>query len=149
MIRAMTNRNSQYWMWAEACELLDRAERLHRQFFLPAAQVAGEASWEPPVDMFETDGALWLIVALPGVAAERIEISFGSGGLLVAGVRAWPAEARGAAIRRLELPAGRFERVIELPPGRFELVERRFVDGCLSLGLRKLTQPTTRTWMRT
>ena len=41
-------------------------------------------------------------------------------------------------IHRLELPYGRFERRIELPPGRFDVVRRELVDGCLTLGLRKL-----------
>ncbi|MBL6751885.1 MAG: Hsp20/alpha crystallin family protein [Nevskia sp.] len=133
-------------MWAEACELLDRADRLHRQFFHPGLRAASRPNWEPPVDMFETERALWLIVALPGVAVDQVDLSIDGTGLVVAAIRALPQEARGAAIRRLEIPAGRFERRIELPPGRFELVERRFADGCLTLGLRKLPSSAAEPW---
>lgn len=132
----MSRRDNPHWMWAEACELLDRAERLQRHFFQPPHRP--HAAWEPPVDVFETPDALWVVVALPGVAAAQVELFIENGGLVVTGVRALPGVVRGAQIRRLEIPTGRFERRISLPPGRFELVERRVVDGCLSLGLRKL-----------
>ena len=43
-----------------------------------------------------------------------------------------------AAIHRLEIPYGRFERRIALPAGRFEVARSDLVDGCLTLSLRKL-----------
>ena len=132
----MAPNDTRAWMWAEACELLDRAERLNRQFFQPMS--TRRAVWEPPVDLFETDRALWVVVALPGVAAEQIEMAIQGNRLIVAGVRSLPPQVRGAAIRRLEIPAGRFERHIELPPGHFEVVERSFANGCLMLGLGKI-----------
>ena len=58
-------------MWAEACALLDRAEQLHRQFFEPARAGTRLARWEPPIDVFETEQQLRIIVALPGVAPGR------------------------------------------------------------------------------
>lgn len=131
----MDDRQKPYSMWADAVALLDRADRLHRQFFEVSS--VRRAGWEPPVDVFETDHALWVVVALPGVNGDQVELAIRGGDLVVAGVRTLPRELRGAVIHRLELPAGRFERRIELPPGHYELVERRFGEGCLSLGLRK------------
>jgi HSP20 family molecular chaperone IbpA len=125
-------------MWAEACELLDRAERLHRQFFVPRRPDGRRPTWEPPVDLLETEGELWICVALPGVAKEHLEVLVESGVLIVTGERPMPGRTRGTKIHRLEIPYGRFERRIELPPGRFDVVQRELVDGCLSLGLRKL-----------
>jgi len=119
-------------MWAEACELLDRAERLQRQFFRPARS----AAWEPPVDVFETEQDLIIAVALPGVAPERLEVGFINGALVVAGERDLPAEA-GAIIRRLEIPHGRFERRIALPPRAYDIAQRELANGCLLLRLRK------------
>jgi HSP20 family protein len=54
-----------------------------------------------------------------------------------AGLRRLPAEARGAAIRRLEIPYGRFERSIRLPPARFELGQSELASGCLLISLTK------------
>jgi HSP20 family molecular chaperone IbpA len=125
-------------MWAEACELLDRAERLHRQFFVPQRAKGRQPTWEPPVDLMETEEELWICIALPGVAKEHLEVLVESGVLIVSGERPMRGRARGTTIHRLEIPYGRFERRIELPPGRYDVVRRELVDGCLTLGLRKL-----------
>lgn len=133
----MTRRNSPEAMWAEACALLDRAERLQREFFQPRAR-GGPVVWEPPVDVFEADHALRIIVALPGVPADRVELFVDGSTLVVSGVRSLPRELRDGTVRRMEIPAGRFERRIGLPPGRFELIEQRLADGCLTLTLRRI-----------
>jgi len=36
---------SRSWMWSEACEMLARAERLHREFFRPIRAVSRLAAW--------------------------------------------------------------------------------------------------------
>jgi HSP20 family molecular chaperone IbpA len=125
-------------MWAEACEFLDRAERIQRQFFRPGGSQTRTPVWEPPVDVFETERELVIEVALPGVEPGQVALLIDGRTLIIAGERKLPQEARGAAIRRLELPHGRFERRIELPPGRFEIAGRDLTNGCLLLTLRKL-----------
>ncbi|AWK86917.1 Hsp20/alpha crystallin family protein [Azospirillum thermophilum] len=125
------------WMWTEAVELLDRAERLHRQFFRPAPPAPRCACWTPPMDVYETDDALVVAVALPGVAPDQVEVRLADGVLAVAAERTLPLGRRGA-IRRLEIPHGRFERRVELPPGAFRLGGRDLVAGCLVLTLDKL-----------
>lgn len=110
---------------------------MHRQCFrLNPAHARGPV-WEPPVDMFETEHELSMIVALPGVPPDSVLVVIDGGALVVAGARPLPAPAR-AAVRRLEIPYGRFERRIDLPPGLFEIVQRELANGCLLLGLRKL-----------
>jgi HSP20 family molecular chaperone IbpA len=123
-------------MWAEACEMLDQVERLQRQFFRPSG-AALRPAWEPPVDVFETEDALLIVVALPGVAAEDLRVVAENRVLTVIGERRLPPESAGA-IHRLEIPHGRFERRLALPPGRYELTESNLSDGCLALQLRKL-----------
>lgn len=123
-------------MWADALEMLERAERLHRQFFQRAETTAG-AVWEPPADIFETEQGLVLLVALPGVPPEQIRVSFEGGILRIGGTRPWPEAVRRANILRLEIPHGRFERWLELPPGEFELERQELSDGCIAVYLRR------------
>ena len=59
------------WMWSEACEMLARAERLHRELFRPTGLAERLPVWEPPVDIIETDREVLVLVALPGVAPKR------------------------------------------------------------------------------
>lgn len=126
------------WMWAEACEMLARAERLHRQSFEPRRSASRLPVWHPPADVLETEREVLVLVALPGVDPGAVEAAIEDGALLVAGVRALPAELRGAAIHRMELPQGRFERRVPLPPGRYSsTVRRSFAEGCLLVRLDK------------
>jgi HSP20 family protein len=125
------------WMWSEACEMLARAERLHRDFFKPAGMQARLPAWEPPVDILETEFEVLALVALPGVDAEDAQAVIEEGDLVIAGTRVLPAELRTATIHRLELPQGRFYRRLRLPAGRYTAVRRAVVAGCLVITLQK------------
>ena len=124
-------------MFADALDLLQSAERLRRQFFQVGAST-GAASWEPPVDIYETLEGLRILVALPGVAVEHLNVAIEGASIVVAGDRPLPVESRRAMIHRLEIPYGRFERRIALPQGHFELLGYQLDRGCLVLGLRRL-----------
>lgn len=132
------------WIWADALTLLDEAERLRRQFFRLRRGAGADSgptcadipAWEPPADLVETADGLWVIVALPGVAAEDVTITLSPGVLVVAAWRRFPAAGHGARIHRIEIPYGRFERHIALPTRRLELTERSLRDGCLTLAFR-------------
>jgi HSP20 family molecular chaperone IbpA len=136
----MSSRNPTAWMWAQACELLDQAERMHRQFFRLAASGRTQALWEPPVDVFEDEHEIIVVVALPGVAFERVEITYESGMLVVRANRRIPFAGSPRAVRRLEIPYGLFERRIPLPEGRLDAGTSEYADGCLILRLRKTGQ---------
>ena len=82
------SKDSDVWMWGQACELMDEAERLRQQFFTPGR--TRRASWEPPADVLESEDQLWVIVALPGVAADQVEVVIDGGTLVVAGQRPMP-----------------------------------------------------------
>jgi HSP20 family molecular chaperone IbpA len=124
-------------MWAEACDLLDQADRMHRQFFRLAASGRTRAVWEPPVDVFEDEREIVIVIALPGVPAERVEISLESGVLVLRAERRPPFAGARGAVRRMEIPYGYFERRIQLSNLALEAGTREFRDGCLILRLHK------------
>ncbi len=128
--------NLDAWMWAEACEALARAERLQRDFFR-LGPPSKRPNWEPPVDIFDTGDALWIVAALPGVASPSVEIVVADGILTVSGERRPPVQLRDATIHRIEIPQGRFERRIALRSGRYEMTRHALRDGCLTLVLRR------------
>jgi HSP20 family molecular chaperone IbpA len=133
---AMEAKFPSYWMWSEAFEMLARAERMHRQFFQPSGS-APAVAWEPPVDVLETDRAVLVLVALPGVDYGEVKALISQGELLISGHRSYPEEMRTAIIHRLELPQGRFERRIRLPAGRYSAIHRSEFKGCLLVTLEK------------
>jgi len=125
------------WMWSEACEMLARAERMHRELFRPAGTRARQPAWEPPVDILETEFDVLAFVALPGVDPDSVEAVIDNGELVIGGARTYPPALRTAVIHRLELPQGRFYRRLRLPAGRYSGVRRAAVDGCLVITLQK------------
>src|SRR5262249_62346076 len=74
------------WMWNEALAMVERAEHLHRRFFEPGLSPIHPASWEPPLDILETDRELLIVVALPGVARSAPPLSVAG---RVLGIRAY------------------------------------------------------------
>lgn len=133
----MSSRDPLNWMLSEAIEQIARAERMHRQFFsLKGAAAPQLSSWEPPIDVLETDDEILIFVALPGVDPDDVEAVIIDEAIVVSGQRTLPEELRNARIHRLELPQGHFERRIALPPGRYA-VSRFTVNGCVVLRLAK------------
>jgi len=135
----MPSRDPRIWMWAEALDMMDKADRMRRQFFQPATPgQAKRPTWQPPVDLIETAGEYLVVVALPGVRPDQVQVVIDGTMLIVVGERALPIGDRSGLIHRMEIPHGRFERHIELPPGPLELGRRELADGCLVLALRKV-----------
>src|SRR6516225_5384707 len=94
------------WMWSEACEMLARAERLHRELFRPAAAQAQLPVWEPPVDILETEFEVLALVALPGVDPNDAQAAIEDACLGIAGMRAVLQQLRSATIQRREVGQG-------------------------------------------
>src|ERR1700745_3655870 len=108
-------------MGTTACEMIARAERLHRQFFQPIAAPMPELSWEPPIDIIETDSEILITVALPGVDRAAMKATVDADGGAVVGVRRPSAIPRGSRVHRLEIPYGKFERRVRVPAARLPL----------------------------
>lgn len=125
------------WMWEEALQALEQAERRHRQFYGLAGARSAQPIWEPPADVFESESELFICIALPGVRPESVTVQLVANGLIVGAERHLPEALSRLRVRRLEVPYGRFERQLELAGGRYALIERALVDGCLTLRLGK------------
>jgi HSP20 family protein len=123
------------WMWAQACELLDRADRMQRGFHRYVGPAADAAVWEPPVDIQETPEGLHFVFALPGVNPENIDISLEPNALTVRAARPARLGSSDSVVRRMEIPHGRFVRRIALAGARLRLGESRYVNGCLEVRL--------------
>jgi HSP20 family molecular chaperone IbpA len=130
--------NFRDWMWSEALDMLARAERLQRQVFQPRGPARAQpVCWEPPSDMFETAQEVIVVVALPGVEPEAVQVTIDSGMLEVFAQRSLPRGLNSAAIHRLELPQGCFQRRLQLPPGSYRNIRHSLENGCLIVVMQK------------
>jgi HSP20 family molecular chaperone IbpA len=126
------------WMWAQACDVMEQAERMHRQFFRISASPRSRAVWEPPADVFEDEHEVVIVVALPGVSAERVEIAAEPRAVVIRAERPLPLASARHAMRQLEIPYGYFERRVALPAGTLQLASHELTHGCLILRLDKV-----------
>ena len=134
----MRSRDPLARMWAEACQMLDEAERLHRQFFRLDFPRGTRAAWQPPVDVFEDESGFVFVVALQGVASKNAEVAIEGRTLVIRAERRVPVDDRSYSIERLEIPHGYFERRLALPAVPLELGPGEWRDGCLVLRIRKI-----------
>lgn len=133
----MRSRRAESWMWAEACALVDEAERLHRRFYQLLGPARAEPVWEPPANVFAGQREIWVTVALPGVEPQSMIVRLAPAGLAIEAKVAPPVPSERMRVLRLELPYGRLQKRIDLPAGEYVLAEQRFEHGVLHLRLIK------------
>ena len=139
----MGSRDWEGWMWSQAEKLLDEAGRIRWSLLEAAARVRSDPlcaqhSWGPPVNVVETHDAIWVVAALPGVAAAEIEVRIEGAWLVLAGRRSLSEEWTKGRLHILEIPYGPFERRVKLPMGNeFHVGETTFSQGLLLIELRK------------
>ena len=124
-------------MWAEACAMLKQAEAAAPPVLRALARGRPRARWEPPIDVFETERQLCIIVALPGVAPEAVRVEIEGGTLTIAGVRPLPDRAATPILCDWRFPMGA-SSAASPSRRRLRLAERELVNGCLVLTFAKL-----------
>ena len=128
------------WQWRG----FDELDRMRREMDRLFEGVAGWPFREPAAGVFplanitEDNNNYYVRAELPGIPADKIDISVTDEGLSIAGERKIGPEKEGATYHRREREAGRFSRIISLPgPINPEKVEASCVDGVLTVVLSK------------
>jgi HSP20 family protein len=121
------------WMYLQALDLVEEADRLQRRFLRYLGPAGEGVSWEPPVDIHEGQEGIVVLFALPGVLPEDIVVRLDDAALTVNAVRRARCAPNAALIRRLEIPHGRFVRQIPLPGRRVKIARSQYVNGCLEI----------------
>jgi HSP20 family protein len=120
----------------------EAAERRARGGETEAEAEIERADWIPPADVSEDEGEYTVLLDLPGIRRDGLDVNLDDGRLTIRGER--PAR-EGAQLRRAERPHGRFVRTFSLP----DAVDRHAItadykDGVLTLHLPKRAEPKER-----
>ena len=83
--------------------------------FLPVADAARQADWQPPVDVYRSRTGWLLKFDLAGVRAKDIELTLSGNTLTVRGVRRDYVVEEGYSQYRMEIAYSHFERRVEIP----------------------------------
>lgn len=126
----------------ELQRLRDRVGRLYAalQEAMEAENPLVSGAWAPPVDLCETNDAIFIRIELPGVAADQINIRLSN-----TKIRLWGEKKRRPARRRIvsylcsERSYGKFSRVVHL---RWTIAVRdasaELINGILLVRLPKI-----------
>ena len=93
-------------------------------------------SWQPSVDVFETEDALVVRAEVPGVRGEDLRVRVDGDVLHISGVRGVPKEPGAFRLYRMEIAFGSFDREVRLPvPFDKDAVHAHLEDGFLRVVL--------------
>ncbi|HOS04410.1 MAG TPA: Hsp20/alpha crystallin family protein [Candidatus Hydrogenedentes bacterium] len=96
------------------------------------------ATWQPPMDIFETDECLIIVAELPGVDKEQIGVQVECGILKISGSRPKDIPELTRHVHQIEIPYGHFTRGIKLPPcAALDHIEAQYENGYLHVRIPK------------
>ncbi len=95
-------------------------------------------SWQPDVDIFETETALVVRVEIAGVRSQDLTVKVDGQILRVAGIRPAPDGSQVRRLHQMEIASGPFERRLRIPiPFDRNGVSAHVADGFLTVTLPK------------
>jgi HSP20 family protein len=137
--------------WDPLRDILHLQERMNRLFEESLARgrveglALGTAGWAPLADVLESGDGFVVVMELPGVAQDDVEVQVDGDELIVRGERRLPGTLRPESFHRMERSYGPFARSVrltaEVDPAR---VTAQFRDGLLRLDLPKVRAATSR-----
>src|SRR5438067_45789 len=125
---------------AEVGDLAEDVRQLFEELAatLKAEQRAGSGECRPPLDVFESDDAIEVVMDLSGIAPEAVRILFRASVLVIAGEKAGPRPGESQTFHLVEREFGRFARAVRVD-GAFDLeaATATMRDGELTVVLPK------------
>ena len=111
----------------------------------PLAELFGEFgdrlrgdSWQPDVDIFETETTVVVRAEIAGVRSQDLSVKVDGQILRIGGVRPAPEGSDVQRLHRMEIASGPFERRVRIPvPFDRDQVSAQVTDGFLTVRLPK------------
>ena len=123
--------------------LQDRMNRLfedatHRHSRNDQGDEFERADWTPAADVYETDSDYEIVIDLPGVNRDALEVDIEDNRLVIKGVRSVEPTNR----QRTERPNGKFIRTFTVPASVDQTrIGAEYRDGVLQIRLPKRKEP--------
>lgn len=137
--------------------LRSSAERLREELdrWLDAAWMQGERAMDvmglrgrligPPMDVIERPDSILIVVDVPGISPEQLDVTVSGNLLTVQGIHPAPILAADESLQRQERPQGAFKRSIPLPASvDAETITAECALGVLRIRVSKTEREKTR-----
>lgn len=103
-------------------DIFDEVKRFEREmdlllksFMHSGRSIPYRDGWRPPINIFEKDNVLVVLIEAAGVKPEDLKVVLDKGILRISGKREDPFEGEQKNFYSMEIPFGEFERRINLP----------------------------------
>jgi HSP20 family protein len=133
-----------YVSYGAGRDRVEQMQQLHQLMhqMLARATTRGGSSWQPPTDVYETDGALVVQVELAGTREEDIDVTLFADHLTIAGTRRSRRAEAAAAYYLAGILYGDFNVAVPvLTKVDRDGVEASFENGLLTVTLPKAVGP--------
>jgi HSP20 family protein len=98
----------------------------------------GKSDWNPSLDFFETEDRFEVLVELPGVSQDDVNVSIAENQLVIKGKKQKEQTDETQNLHHSERRYGKFHRVFPLPPNAVaDDIKAEFKDGVLKLVIPK------------
>ena len=141
----MANLTSRHQLFRDPAGLQNEVERVFRDMLGVPDSPATAGAFAPALDVEETEDEFNLVVELPGVSPEDVDITLEESVLTISGERLFDEQKSMDSFRRVERAYGRFHRAVRLPdrvaPDR---VVADYKDGLLTISVPKAEESKPR-----
>lgn len=101
---------------------------------------ASESSWQPRVDIYQTEDATLMHVEVPGVPEERLRLHLENSRLVIEGERERPPLPCPQHCMQVEITYGSFRRELPLPPdANGNAIQAHYQAGILQITIPRRT----------
>ncbi len=120
-------------------KIIDRMEELvsssfDRSYFSHLTDV----QWKPPLDVYEADGFILVVVELAGIKPEDVRVAVRGSEVTVSGIRRnIPPGNRKFTCHHMEMLCGKFSRRVTLNPALTGQTEVSYESGLLKIKIYK------------
>lgn len=122
----------------EAMTLREAMNRLFEESFVPGVPGRNGNGFVPALNLSESADAYHVELAVPGLKAEDLSVTFENGVLTISGEIKQATEQQERSYHRVERRYGRFSRSVTLPTSvRGDAIEARLEHGLLHLSVPK------------
>ena len=103
-----------------------------------------DPSFSPPMDIYETEDHLVVLLEIAGMKTEDIHVTFDKDLLSISGFRKEPSSPPKTRLHQMEIDYGKFQRTIRIPfPLRSDDFKASYRQGFLVITVPKIKEPVS------
>lgn len=103
-----------------------------------------DQSFSPPMDIYETEDHLVVVLEIAGMKAEDIHVTFDKDILSISGFRKESSTPSKTRLHQMEIDYGKFQRTIRIPfPLRSDDFKASYRQGFLVITVPKIKEPVS------